>query len=104
MFTSKRFAVSRTCVLAAADQLATVLRRVLPAIVSACTNVDGSEIKIGSFVQTTQRRGVMTDGLADRRAALRSLVRTSRKCRRNDDQPRHRSVVNFCVSRAGKFC
>ena len=35
---------------------------------------DGSEIKISSFVKTTIRRGVNTDGLAARRAALRCLV------------------------------
>eukprot|EP00750_Incisomonas_marina_P007463 INCI14980.5.p1 GENE.INCI14980.5~~INCI14980.5.p1 ORF type:complete len:159 (+),score=31.84 INCI14980.5:351-827(+) len=39
---------------------------------------DGSEIKISSFVKTTIRRGVNTDGLAARRAALRCLATFAR--------------------------
>ena len=57
------------------SQLALCLQHALPAIRDACVEADGSEVKIGSFVRTTLRRGVMTDGLAARRAGLRCLVR-----------------------------
>lgn len=56
------------------NQVCICLRTAFPSIHKACTINDGSEVKVGSFVRTTLRRAVMTDGLVTRQISLQCLV------------------------------